>query len=50
MNENRTVEEVGTSKFVGIQIDYNCSWKTHIEYAIIELSPLCLVMRTLCHS
>jgi len=45
--ENRTVEEVGKSKFIGIQIDCNCSWKTHIEYVIIEPSSTCFVMRTL---
>jgi len=41
--ENRTVEEVGKSKFIGIQIDFNCSWKTHIEYVIIEPSSTCFV-------
>jgi hypothetical protein len=50
MYEKKTVEEVGKSNFISMQMDYNCSWKTHIEYVIIELSFTCYVMRTLCHS
>jgi hypothetical protein len=35
--DNKTVEEAGTTKFLGLQND-NLNWKKHIEYIILKLS------------
>jgi hypothetical protein len=39
-------EGVGTTKFLGLQIDKNLNWKTHIEYIIPQLSSVCFAMTT----
>jgi hypothetical protein len=44
--ENKTVEEILRTKFLGLQIDNNLNWKKHIEYIIPKLSSTCFAMRT----
>jgi hypothetical protein len=44
--DNETIEEVLTTKFLGLQIDNNLNWKKHIEYIIPKLSLACFAMRT----
>jgi hypothetical protein len=44
---DNTIEEVETTKFLGLQIDNNLNWKTHIEYVIPKLSSACFAMRTI---
>jgi hypothetical protein len=44
--DNKTIEEVETAKFLGLQIDNNLNWKTHIQYVIPKLSSACFTMRT----
>jgi hypothetical protein len=43
---NKTIREVETTKFLGLQIDNNLNWKTHIQYIIPKLSSTCFAMRT----
>jgi hypothetical protein len=45
-HDNKTTEEVVTTKFHGSQIDNNLNWTKHIEYIIPKLSSACLAMRT----
>jgi hypothetical protein len=44
---DKTVEEVKTTKFLGLQIDNNLNWKTHIQYIIPKQSSACFAMRTI---
>jgi hypothetical protein len=44
--DDKTIEEVETTKFLGLQIDSNLNWKTHIQYIIPKLSSACFAMRT----
>jgi hypothetical protein len=44
--EDKTIEEVETTTFLGLQIDSNFNWKTHIQYIIPKLSSACFAMRT----
>jgi hypothetical protein len=44
--EDKTIEEVETATFLGIQIDNNLNWKTHIQYIIPELSSACFAIIT----
>jgi hypothetical protein len=44
--EDKTIEEVETTKFLGLPIDNNLNWKTHIQYIIPTLSSACFAMRT----
>jgi hypothetical protein len=44
--EDKTNEEEETTKFLGLQVDNNLNWKTHIQYIIPELSSACFAMRT----
>jgi hypothetical protein len=44
--EDKTIEEVETTKFLGLQINNNIHWKTHIQYIIPKLSSACFAMRT----
>jgi hypothetical protein len=34
--DDKTIEEVETIKFLGLQIDSNLNWKKHIHYIIIK--------------
>jgi hypothetical protein len=34
---NKAIEEVETTKFLGLQVDNNLHWKTHIQYTIPKL-------------
>jgi hypothetical protein len=43
---DKTIEEVETTKFIGLQVDSNLNWKTHIQYIIPKLSSACFAMRT----
>jgi hypothetical protein len=43
--DNKTIEEVLTTKFLGLQIDNKLNPKKHIEYIIPKLSPACFAMR-----
>jgi hypothetical protein len=44
--DNKTIEVVLTTKFLGLKIDNNLNWKKHIEYIISKLSSACFSMRT----
>jgi hypothetical protein len=44
--DDKTIEEVETTKFLGLQIDSSLNWKTHIQYIIPKLSSACFAMRT----
>jgi hypothetical protein len=41
---DKTTEEVETTKFLGLQVDSNLTWKTHIQYIIPKLSSACFAM------
>jgi hypothetical protein len=43
--DDKTIE-VETTKFLGLLIDSNLNWKTHIQYIIPILSSACFAMRT----
>jgi hypothetical protein len=42
--DDKTIEEVETTKFIGLQIDSNLNWKTHIQYIIPKLSSAYFAM------
>jgi hypothetical protein len=44
--DDQTIEDVGTIKFLDLQIDINLNWKTHIVHIIPKLSSACFAMRT----
>jgi hypothetical protein len=44
--DDKTIEEIETTKFFGLQIDSNLNWKTHIQYIKPKLSSACFAMRT----
>jgi hypothetical protein len=44
--DNKTTEEVETTKFLDLWIDNNLNWKTYIEYIIPKLSSACFGMMT----
>jgi hypothetical protein len=44
--DDKTIEEVETTKFLGQQIDSNLNWETHIQYIIPNLSSACFAMMT----
>jgi hypothetical protein len=44
--DNKTTEEVLTTKFLGLQIDNNLNWKKHIQYFFPKLISACFPMRT----
>jgi hypothetical protein len=44
---DKTIEEVETTKFLGLQVDKNLNWKTHIQYIIPKLSSVCFAMRNI---
>jgi hypothetical protein len=46
---DKTIEEVETTKFHGLQVDNNLNWKTHIQYIIPKLSSACFAMKTIYH-
>jgi hypothetical protein len=43
---DKTIEEVETTTFLGLQIDNNLNWKTDIQHNIPKLSSACFAMRT----
>jgi vacuolar-type H+-ATPase subunit B/Vma2 len=44
---DKIIEEVETTKFLGLQADNNLNWKTHVLYIIPKLSSACFAMRTI---
>jgi hypothetical protein len=44
---DKTIEEVETTKFLGLQVDSNLNWKTHIQYITPKLSSAYFAMRTI---
>ena len=44
---NLFINEVSVIKFLGLQIDKNLDWKTHIEYILPKLSSAIFVIRSL---
>jgi hypothetical protein len=44
--DDKTIEEVETTNFLGLQTDKNLNWKTHIQYIIPKLSSACFAIRT----
>jgi hypothetical protein len=45
-HDNKTMEEVHTKKFLGLQINNNLNWETNIEYIIPKLSSVCIAIKT----
>jgi hypothetical protein len=43
--DNKSTEEVLTSKFLGLQINSNLIWLKHTEYIIHKLSSACFATR-----
>jgi hypothetical protein len=43
--DNKTIEEVSTTKFLGLQTD-NLNCKKHTEYNIPKLCSSCFAMKT----
>jgi hypothetical protein len=41
---DKTIEEVETTKFLGLQVHNNFNWKTHIQYIIPKPSSACFAM------
>jgi hypothetical protein len=44
---DKTIKEVETTKFLGLQVDNNLNWKIHIQYIIPKLSSACFAMRNI---
>jgi hypothetical protein len=44
---DKTTEEVETTKFLGLRVDNNLNWKTHIQYIIPKLSSARFAVRTI---
>lgn len=44
---NCTIEEVSTTKFLGIMLDQNCDWKAHIEYVCDKLDKFVYAIKRL---
>jgi hypothetical protein len=44
--DNKTIKEVGTTKFLHLKIENNLNWEKHTEYIIPKLSLACFSMRT----
>jgi hypothetical protein len=44
--DDKTIEEVLTAKFLGLQFDNNLNWKEYIEYITPKLSSACFAIRT----
>jgi hypothetical protein len=44
---DKIIEEVETTKFLGLQVDNNLNWKIHIQYIIPKLSSARFAMRTI---
>jgi hypothetical protein len=44
--DNKAIQDVITTKFLGLQIDNNLNWKKRIVYFFPKLSSACFVMRT----
>jgi hypothetical protein len=44
--DDKTIEEVETTKFLGVEIDNNFNWKIHIQYIDPKLNSACFAMRT----
>jgi hypothetical protein len=43
----KTIKEVETTRFLGLQVDNKLNWKTHIQYIIPKLSSACFSMSTI---
>jgi hypothetical protein len=41
--------ELNNIKFLGPQLDSQCTWKMHINYLLNKLSAICFIMRRLVH-
>jgi hypothetical protein len=48
--KNILIEEVITTKFLGMHIDNNMNWKKHIYHILPKLVSVCYVIRTLHNS
>jgi hypothetical protein len=46
----QSLPEVETTKFVGLQVDNQISWKSRISSLLKKLSSVCFVMRRLYHA
>jgi hypothetical protein len=44
--DDKSIEEVEITAFIGLQIDSNLNWKAHIQYMMPKLSSACFAMRT----
>jgi hypothetical protein len=44
--DDKTIAEVLTTRFLGLETDDNVNWKKYIEYIIPKLSSACFAMRT----
>jgi hypothetical protein len=46
---NRYIEEIAQTKFLGLQMDSHLNWKTHVDELIPELSAACYAVGSLLH-
>jgi hypothetical protein len=44
--DDKTIEEVETTRFLGLQTNSNLNWKMHIQYTMPKQSSACFAMRT----
>jgi hypothetical protein len=44
--DDKTVEEVEKTKFLGLQVDSNSHWKKRIQYIVPKLNSACFAVRT----
>jgi hypothetical protein len=44
--DDKSIEEVEITAFIGLQIDSNLNWKKHIQYMMPKPSSGCFAMRT----
>jgi hypothetical protein len=47
--KEKYIEEMVSTKFLGVQIDNHLNWKNHIEQMIPKLSGSCYAIRSVVH-
>jgi hypothetical protein len=43
-NKGKSIEQVNSAKFLGITLDYRCSWSEHIDNLCKRLASVCYVL------
>jgi hypothetical protein len=47
--DEKYIEELINTKFLGLQIDNHLNWKNHIDLMIMKLSRACYAVRSMSH-